>query len=363
MHVGISPARIEVAHHSTWKRGGFNLVVPMLIKNKSSENAGTDKQEPGQDPDQDSDQVLLRVPMPAMVGDAQHPGSVTDKLRCETASYIWMQRHSPEARIPHLYAVGFPDWFFIERLFIVSTLNQILYGLNFLHEVAGVIHTDLHAGNLLIALPDTSVLSELEEDEMEKPTLRKIVDDTTVIHNSKNMLKGMGPLTICDFGQARIGPQHTGIAMPVPYRAPEVILKMPWGKAIDMWSTWEMLERKPLFDVYDAESPEKNDVLHLATMTAVLGRPPRAFLALSDETKKYWDGDGNWIGPVPLPDLPYISKQITSIKAEDKTLFLSFIGNLISWNPNRRMDSGTAYQDDWLDEYRKAVARQEQARS
>ena len=103
MHAGVSPERIEVLHHSTWKRGGFNLVVPILVKDKDRESTDTHTVS-----DQDSEQVLLRIPMPAKLGEEQHPGSVADKLRCETASYIWMQRHCPEVRIPHLYGVGFP---------------------------------------------------------------------------------------------------------------------------------------------------------------------------------------------------------------------------------------------------------------
>jgi len=50
------------------------------------------------------------------------------------------------------------------------------------------------------------------------------------------MLGGAGPLTICDLGQARIGNEHSGKAMPVPYRAPEVILNMTWRNAVDIWS-------------------------------------------------------------------------------------------------------------------------------
>ncbi|OAA53908.1 Aminoglycoside phosphotransferase [Niveomyces insectorum RCEF 264] len=103
MHVGVGPECIEMAHHSTWQRGMFNLVVPMLVKDKAAESTGTDKSL-----DKASNEVLLRIPMPAKLGEEQHPGSVADKLQCETASYIWMQRHCPEVRIPHLYGVGFP---------------------------------------------------------------------------------------------------------------------------------------------------------------------------------------------------------------------------------------------------------------
>jgi serine/threonine-protein kinase SRPK3 len=75
----------------------------------------------------------------------------------------------------------------------------------------------------------------VEEAEIRKPSARKQVDDS-VIYVSRYMLGGAGSLTICDLGQARIGSEHTGDAMPVPYRAPEVILNMKWGNSVDVWS-------------------------------------------------------------------------------------------------------------------------------
>ena len=47
-------------------------------------------------------------------------------------------------------------------------------------------------------------------------------------------------------GQARIGPKHEGIVMPEAYRAPEVILGMPWDSNIDMWNVG-LLVRRLLF--------------------------------------------------------------------------------------------------------------------
>lgn len=58
------------------------------------------------------------------------------------------------------------------------------------------------------------------------------------------MLGAAGDLTICDLGQARIGEVYRGNAMPVPYRAPEVILDMTWDNAVDIWSVG-LLVRKP----------------------------------------------------------------------------------------------------------------------
>lgn len=99
---------------------------------------------------------------------------------------------------------------------------------------------DLHADNLLISLVNDSVLAKVEQNEIDQPSPRKRIGDR-IIYVSQYMLGGSGALVISDFGQARIGTEHRGNAMPLPYRAPEVILGMPWGPAVDTWSAGLMV--------------------------------------------------------------------------------------------------------------------------
>ncbi|MCJ1402269.1 hypothetical protein MMC11_005489 [Xylographa trunciseda] len=232
-----------------------------------------------------------------------------------------------------------------QQTLVVGALNQVLTGLNFLHE-ADVIHTDLHSDNLLIAITNDSVLSKVEDDEIRKPSARKPVGDN-IIYVSRYMLGGAGPLTICDLGQARIGDEHSGKAMLVPYRAPEVILNMKWGNAVDMWSVgllaWDLLERESLFRVYDHESEERNDAHHLATMTALLGPPPPEFLKRSTETSKYWNEDCKWKGPVPLPTEKALESLANTVAGDDRDQFLDFIQCLLCWFPEERLTAGQAY--------------------
>lgn len=79
---------------------------------------------------------------------------------------------------------------------------------------------------------------------MQSPCARKQVGDVTT-YVSQYMLGGAGPLTICDLGQARIGGEQRGNAMPLPYRAPEVILNMGWGTAVDTWSAGLLVCKAP----------------------------------------------------------------------------------------------------------------------
>ncbi|KAL1852453.1 hypothetical protein VTK73DRAFT_9214 [Phialemonium thermophilum] len=239
-------------------------------------------------------------------------------------------------------------------ILVTQAISQALLGLALLHS-ADVVHTDLHADNLLIALTDESVLSTIEESEMAKPSPRKQVGDTT-IHVSHYVLGGAGALTIGDLGQARIGRVHTGRAMPIPYRAPEVILDMPWGTPVDMWSAgllvWTLLEPKRLFPASDTDSsPELRDAHQLAAMTATLGPPPKEFRDRSKKCAKYWDEQGSWQGPVPLPPTTRLADLVTTLEGEQKALFVDFLECCLAWLPEERLTADQTYFHSWLRGY------------
>jgi hypothetical protein len=90
----------------------------------------------------------------------------------------------------------------------------------------------------------------VEENKIHKPSARKQIGDS-IIYVSQYVLGGAGPLTICDLGQARVGSEHSGNAMPLQYQAPEVILNMAWGNAVDTWSVG-LLVRDPSHPIGDS---------------------------------------------------------------------------------------------------------------
>ncbi|KAF4442545.1 hypothetical protein F53441_11706 [Fusarium austroafricanum] len=238
---------------------------------------------------------------------------------------------------------------FFQQALVTNAIDQTLFGLNYLHE-ADVIHTDIHSDNLLIALANDSILSRVEDNELHRPSARKVVDDT-VIHVSQYMLGGAGDLTICDLGKARIGKVHRGKAMPLPYRAPEVILGMTWDNAVDVWSVgllaWDLLHQDGIFRVYDQDK-ELNDAHHLAAMAALLGPPPDRFLRRSPETSKYWNTEGQWHGPVPLPSQKDLKSLDTNLSQQDREKFLDFLSCVLTWLPEDRLNSFEAYFHPWL---------------
>ncbi|PYH94294.1 hypothetical protein BO71DRAFT_398968 [Aspergillus ellipticus CBS 707.79] len=85
-HLGLqSAAHCRVADTDEWLHGSFNVCIPIVV----GEWAGK--------------RVLIRFPLPYRVGEAFHPGNGDEKLRCEAATYAWLQDHCPGVSIPQLY--------------------------------------------------------------------------------------------------------------------------------------------------------------------------------------------------------------------------------------------------------------------
>lgn len=53
--------------------------------------------------------VIIRFPLPYKVGESRYPGNADEKLRCEAASFIWIQDNCPTVPIPYLWGFGFSD--------------------------------------------------------------------------------------------------------------------------------------------------------------------------------------------------------------------------------------------------------------
>ena len=94
-HLGLKDVtRCRLVHAADWISGSFNYCLPIDI-----DGCGKTPQK----------RVMMRFPLPYKVGESHYPGNVDEKLRCEAATYIWLQENCPEIPVPKLWGFAFSD--------------------------------------------------------------------------------------------------------------------------------------------------------------------------------------------------------------------------------------------------------------
>ena len=98
--------------------------------------------------------------------------------------------------------------------------------------------TDIKADNIMFSIDDGEVFEDFEQEEIKNPSPRKEADGRIIYESRRlRMPKKMGSPVLCDLGSAVIGGiEHTEDVQPDIYRAPEVILEVPWSYEIDIWN-------------------------------------------------------------------------------------------------------------------------------
>jgi hypothetical protein len=100
-HLGIPSTDFVLLSQDHWVWGPFNICLPVDIK-RTNRTSRLPRQ------------AILRLPLPFRCGEDYSPGDVEEKLRCEAATYIWLQQNCPSIPTPRLLAIGLKSvgrWF------------------------------------------------------------------------------------------------------------------------------------------------------------------------------------------------------------------------------------------------------------
>ncbi|KAL5348412.1 hypothetical protein ACLOAV_006895 [Pseudogymnoascus australis] len=199
---------------------------------------------------------------------------------------------------------------------------------------------DIKEENILLGLADSSILEQLDTEEIAVLSFYKAVKGYNLYKSANfGIPTKLGRPILCDFSLARNGQiEHRHDIQPDPYRAPEVILEMPWGYPVDIWNVgvmvWDMFENRRMFDGLDPETGKYENRFHLASIR-------------SEYSSVYFDDRGNWkcLNPV-LP----VSWEDTEgkLSGPDKKGFLDFIRKMVRWTPESRATPEELLQDPWL---------------
>ncbi|KAJ5115187.1 hypothetical protein NUU61_000946 [Penicillium alfredii] len=255
---------------------------------------------------------------------------------------------------------------------LAVTLHRLFLALDYLHTECKIIHTgikfspnlyfyslliilsDIKADNLMFGISDDSVFTDFEETELQDPCPRKEVDGR-VIYISRNlrMPKQLGAPILCDFGSAVFGDEeHSEDIQPDIYRAPEVILEVPWTYSVDVWNAgcmiWDLFEGGSLFSGQDSEFQRYRSRAHLAEMICLLGPPPPSLLARGKSTPKFFSEDGEFCAGVSVQGHTPLQERETSLEGQEKEKFLRLVRKMLQWEPEKRSSAKELEQDEWV---------------
>ncbi|KAL5280197.1 DYRK4 family protein [Megaselia abdita] len=131
------------------------------------------------------------------------------------------------------------------------------------------------------------------------------------------------------------------------YRSPEVILGLPYGTPIDMWSLGcilaELYTGYPIF-------PGENEVEQLACIMEVNGLPPEDVIASAVRRRLFFDSRGN---PRCITNSkgrkrkPASKSLVQALRCSD-TQFIHFVSRCLEWDPTKRMTPDEAAHHEWL---------------
>ena len=164
------------------------------------------------------------------------------------------------------------------------------------------------------------------------------------------------PETI-DFGSSCYITDHlTSYIQSRAYRAPEVILGMPYDQKIDIWSLGCVLA-----EVYTGQVLLHSDSVQtlLARAVGILGPVPERMLQLGRDVPKYFTSDFTLFERLSDEEEPGVGRgQITLLYPKKTTLrhrlnafdddFTHFINYLLTWDPMQRPTAAQALEHPWL---------------
>ncbi|ODA83558.1 hypothetical protein RJ55_02072 [Drechmeria coniospora] len=218
LHVHAKEIETIVSHHlhvpgetcrvpwvDEWIHGSFNVCIPVYVNGEKS--------------------VIIRFPLPYKVGEATSPGNVEEKLRCEVATYAWVQSHCPSIPTAKLWGFGFPNgpiFTSLDRAPFLSRLTwyirrSIRWMLGKPPPSGYVMHThklQFVPGYMLLDFVHGRMLSEtwdtLREDDERRRTLYRHISQT-MLSLARFHFPRIGSLTMDNHGV--VGLRHRPLTL------------------------------------------------------------------------------------------------------------------------------------------------------
>ncbi|NXG60792.1 SRPK kinase, partial [Hemiprocne comata] len=240
--------------------------------------------------------------------------------------------------------------------FVKKSLQQVLAGLQFLHQRCRIIHADIKPENLLLYGRDQSLqrlLPDMLDCSQRKDLRRKEPDGDLGNRLEESDLMSI-EVKIADLGSAcwTYKPFSKEIQTQ-PYRALEVLLGLDYGTPADIWSmgclAFEMATGDCLFDPQPGKYFSRDDD-HVARIIELLGRIPPQIAFSWNKSTKFFSRPGALLRLSRLSSRSLHSILLDRHKwtREAVTPFASFLLPALQYAPERRATAAQCLRHAWL---------------
>ncbi|KAH6622413.1 CMGC protein kinase [Boeremia exigua] len=233
------------------------------------------------------------------------------------------------------------------------SLVKLFLALDYLHNECKLVHTDIKLDNIFLSISDKGILEDFVKEEMSNPSARKLGEYPVYASRGFKYPNGFGDIKLGDFGAAERGDKkQTHGVQPAQIRCPEILFDRGWSYPADIWNVgvlvWELYENKIMFSGQHPDGSGYAALAHAAEMIAVLGPPPKEWLADDPRNSQVFDAEGQWIGQVPVPTDRKLEDREENLTGDEQKEFLDFMRCMLQWRPEDRMTANQLVGHPWL---------------
>jgi len=236
----------------------------------------------------------------------------------------------------------------------IDLLEQVVRGVAFIHSL-GIIMTDLKPENIVF-VEEPMNPNQANANQSRRSNLVMRSGSGSGNHHKCNKLTSTR-IKLIDFGSAvmhKKGATHKHLIQTRHYRAPEVILKLKWSFAADLWSIGcilvELVYGRMLFNTHCS-------IDHLNQIVKCIDAPPSSMLEEMDD--KLWEEYFDKRGALNLHKSKRSHVQCKALQAyfpkagsnEQCYQMHDLCTQLLRWEPDERIDAQSALQHPLFVQY------------
>lgn len=268
--------------------------------------------------------------------------------------------------------------------------RQVLIGLDYLHRLCNVIHTDIKPENAILcpteqqlmdhldSVPDhfktsikgkvtTGMFFSKEQNKINKNKKKKKKNKKNKKSPSKKDSPGKDEeeeqedildenvsVKICDFGNGCWIDHHfTSTIQTRQYRSPEVIIGAEYDETCDLWSyacmMFELITGDYLFNPKSGDTYKKEED-HIAYMIELIGQPPLKWLKTGKRFRKYFTSGGKMkrIFKHKIWKLENVLKEKYRFLDEEAEQLADFLMQALQWRNEDRKTAKEMLEHPWL---------------